>query len=193
MQLIAALPYPGTQATTDDDASLASAAFLDSAAFGMLYQRYRDRVYRYLLSRSYNTEDASDLTQQVFLRALDSLSAFQPRRGAFAAWLFTIARNAAIDLQRHRRFTAPDEPSLAALFSSLEEGPEAHALHREDLDRLRALLTFLEPQKREILALRFAGCLPIADIAVEIGKSRAATSKQLSRTIQALQEVYDAR
>ena len=72
---------------------------------------------------------------------------------------------------------------------------EAGALQREDIVRLRALLGALDPDTRELLALRFAAGLTFAEIAAVIGKSEAATKKRLARTLQSLKEHYhdDAR
>ncbi|HLJ80281.1 MAG TPA: sigma factor, partial [Ktedonobacterales bacterium] len=95
-------------AAPDDEAALIQAAQRDLAAFGPLYARYVDRIYTYLCTRmgSVRSDDAADLTQQVFLRALDALPRYQPRDGvSVAAWLFRIARNAATDWQRRLRPT----------------------------------------------------------------------------------------
>ena len=193
MHYIAALPFEHDTANLNDDAALARAARQDLSAFATLYQRYRDRVYWYLRSRTGSEEDAADLTQQVFLQAIDALPSYHATRGTFAAWLFRIARNAAIDLHRQQqRGNAASWDLLPGALQSLV-GPdlEAQAMRREDLVRLRTLLGALDPPKRELLALRFAARLPVTDIAAVIGKSAVATRKQLSRTIQALQEQYD--
>lgn len=87
----------------DDEPSLIQAARLDPKAFGLLYQRYLTSIYRYLRARTPNEQAAADLTQQVFLKALASLPKYRPRGLPFAAWLFRIARNTAIDRYRRSR------------------------------------------------------------------------------------------
>src|SRR5688500_13466750 len=81
------------------------------AAFGALYDRYYARIWRYLRARLGSDDDAADLTQQVFLQALDALPRYQERGLPFAAWLFRIARNA-----------APSTPSGACVRPSISIG-----------------------------------------------------------------------
>ncbi len=173
------------------DAALVEAARTDAATFERLYLGYRDRIYWYLRGRTADDEDAADLTQQVFLRVLDALPQYQPRRGPFAAWLFGIARNMATDAHRRRRTTVAWEAVPAALQPVDETDLEAATLRRDDLDRLDALVRALEPEKREVLALRFAARLTVPEIAAVIGKREDATRKYLARTLHTLKERYD--
>jgi len=192
MPMYDALVTPADDASGErrDDADLAATAHDDPTAFGSLYERYRDRIYWYLLTRTRDAEDAADLLQQVFLRAYDALPRFHPHTGPFVAWLFAIARNAAINFHRDRRATVAWDLVPEVLRGAATDEPEAAALHREDLDRLRTLFGTLDPDKRELLVLRFVAGLTAAEIAAVIGKSEAATKKQLARTMQTLKEHY---
>ena len=185
-----ALPLDGAPATTSDESALVLAARHDASAFGTLYLRYLDRVYWYLRARTPSEEDAADLTQQVFLQALAALPCYRQHSVPFTAWLFRIARNVAIDFQRRRRATvawdALPEGWRAGALPDLEHA----AMRAEAIDRLRTLLAQLDAEKRELLALRFAAGLTVAEIAVVIGKSEAATKKQLARLVQSLKEKY---
>src|SRR5690348_5272389 len=69
-----------------DEGTLIQAARDDPAAFVALYHRYRDRIYWYVRTRTPLEEDAADLTQQIFVQALDALAQYRPHRGPFAAW-----------------------------------------------------------------------------------------------------------
>jgi len=155
----------------------------------VLYHRYRQRIYAYLRARTSDAEETADLTQHVFLQALDALPRYRSRQVPFAAWLFRIARNAATDFHRRRRTTVAWDPLPEALQPSDEHDLDAGVLRREDMARLHALVHALDRDTRELLALRFVGRLTIAEIAV-VGKSEAATQKKLFRTIQTLQERY---
>ncbi len=179
-----------------DETALIAAAQADPHAFDTLYRRYLPRIYRYTCAQTANAEDAADLTQQIFLQALDALPAYRARGLPFAAWLFRIARNAVIDAHRRRRHSALAWETLpeALHTSSSDNDPETLLLRRESLGRLHELLAALDGEKRELLALRFAGQLSSSEIATVVGKSPAAVKKQLTRLIQALKEQYhDAR
>jgi len=174
------------------DEALVRRAQADAVAFAPLYERYLPRVYRYARARSAGVDDAEDLTQAIFLRALAALPAYRPRGVPFAAWLFRIARNAVTDSHRRRRESVTWD-GLPEAFQRGEAGdPAAFALRREQIDTLRELLRNLAPEKRELLALRFAAGLSSAEIAHATGRSEAAVKKQLSRTIQRLQEQFRA-
>ena len=75
----------------------------DASAFGQLYERYRDPVYRYCLARTGAKVEAEDLVADVFIRAMQSLKRYEDRGLPFVAYLFRIARNAAIDRSRRTR------------------------------------------------------------------------------------------
>src|SRR4051812_21675624 len=83
-----------------DEAGLVAAARRDPAVFTQLYHAYLARVYTYLRVRTPTPADAEDLTQQVFLQAWAALPEYHDRGVPFAAWLFRIARNLAVDSVR---------------------------------------------------------------------------------------------
>jgi RNA polymerase sigma-70 factor (ECF subfamily) len=181
-------PFSGQMPT---DAGLVAEAQADPRAFAALYDRYRDRIYWYLLTRTNSAEDADDLLQQVFLKALDALGQYRPARGPFAAWLFGIARHTTATFHARRRPTVAWDLVPEVLLPVDEHDLEAQLVRREDLGRLRRYFGRLDAQKRELLILRFVTGLTIAEIAAVIGKSEAATKKQLARTLRALKEHYD--
>src|SRR4051812_21655706 len=159
MHNIAALPREGDGDPLSDEVALVRAARQEPSAFGTLYDRYLGRIYAYLRARTSNDEEAADLTQQVFLQALDALPRYREGRVPFAAWLFCIARNVAIDAHRRRRTSVAWDLVPEALQPVAAHDLEAGALRREDIARLRALLDALDSDTRELLALRFAAAL----------------------------------
>jgi RNA polymerase sigma-70 factor, ECF subfamily len=175
--------------TGESERLVIQAAQEDPAAFGPLYERYRDNVYRYLLSRTGTTEEAEDLLQQVFLRAMDSLPQYHPDKSPFVAWLLGIARNVSIDVHRRHRSTLTWD-FVPEVFCTSGSDLEAEVLRHEETSQLGTLFTALPADKRELLVLRFAAGLTVREIAAVIGKSDAATKKQLSRTLQSLKEQY---
>ena len=191
MQTSAPVPPAPHDSPRHEDSALVQAARTDATAFGHLYDRYLDRVYAYLRARTTTQEDAADLAQQVFLQALDALPRYQGQGAEFAGWLFRIARNVATDFHRRRRPTVPWDFVPEALQPRTDHGVEAGLLRREALAHLRTLFGRLDAETRELLVLRFAARLTVAEIAAVVGKSEAATQKRLFRTIQTLKEQYD--
>ncbi|HLW03797.1 MAG TPA: sigma-70 family RNA polymerase sigma factor [Ktedonobacterales bacterium] len=184
------LPVQQERGIEEDEAALIVAAQANLADFDLLYRRYVAPVYRYLRTQTSSADEAADLTQQVFLQALRALPRYRPRGAPFAAWLFQIAHHVATDAYRRRRQTVSWDALPEALQPLAEQDPEAAALQRETLARLATLLARLDASKREVLALHFAAGLSVPNIAKVVGKSPAAVSKQLSRTIQKLKESY---
>ncbi|GEM_PF-186334 len=159
----------------------------DPQAFAALYRQYLPAVYRYLYRRVGSAAEAEDLTAQTFTEAFDAVgrNLFRPG-GNFPAFLFTIARRRAADFHRQRPEAAltehPDaEPGLLA---SLEA--------REDIQRLKTLLTQLDEEKQELLRLRFSAGLSFAEIALLEGKSEAAVKMTLYRTLAWLRDHWEA-
>ena len=74
----------------------------DSWAFGMIFDHYHDSIYRFIASRVHRPTDAEDLTQHVFVKALEALPRYEARGIPFGGWLFRLARNAVIDFVRTR-------------------------------------------------------------------------------------------
>ena len=172
------------------EAALVENAKQDPTAFAHLYELYFARVYRYLRMRVEHESDAEDLTQQVFLQALNALPRYQTREAPFAAWLFTIARRALADhSQRARRRPAPIALDVAPEVAD-EQDIERDLLRRESYEELTRLLATLDPAERDLLALRFAGGLNASEIAVIFGKRPDAVRKQLSRLLHTLKEQY---
>lgn len=166
-------------------------ACADHLAFDELYERHRERVYVYMRTRTRNAEDASDLTQQVFLQALDALPHYRGDSSAIGAWLFRIARNTAIDFHRRERNALAWDLLPEALHPLATDDVEAGAMYHDAVARLRTTVLALDRDAREVLALRFAARLPIKDIAAVVGKSEAAVKKRLVRTLRRLRECYD--
>jgi RNA polymerase sigma-70 factor, ECF subfamily len=180
------LGTPPPHQLQDEDA-LVRAAIADLLAFEPLYQHYKAHIYRYLLLRVGHQEEAADLTQQVFLKAMVSLQSYKAR-GSFAAWLFRIASHAASDVYRSKKpaFSWDNLPEAEQLFGS--EDPENIVLLNERQAQLRELLHGLDERKRELIALHFSAGLPISEIARVVGKSPAAVRKQLTRILHSLKE-----
>ena len=168
----------------DDD--LAVTARSDPEAFGLLYERHRLAVFRYLRTRSRSDDDAGELTAIVFERALHAIPRYRPAGGGFVAWLIRIARNASIDT--HRRPTAVQFAD--DLTDASSTGPEEDVLAHEARASLLASVGDLPQIQREAIVLRYAAGLTAREIGEVLGKTDQATQKLLSRALASLRETY---
>jgi len=157
--------------------------------FEALYRDARDDVYAYVATLLRDPAAAEDVTALAFERAYRRRATFDRRRGVERAWLFGIARNAALDeLRRRQRSAALVVDPEDAAASSVADGAEV-ALRRT---ALRAALATLNGREREIVALKFHGGLSNGEIGRVLGMSETAAGSLLFRTIEKLRRACDA-
>jgi|SRR5690242_4761878 RNA polymerase sigma-70 factor, ECF subfamily len=157
-------------------------------SFEALYRDTFPRVYGYVASLLRDRAAAEDVTAQAFERAYRKRRSFRATRGSSEAWIFGIARNAALDELRKRK-------RRAGLHGDLEDvsGPEPAeyaelALRRETV---RAALATLDPHEREIVSLKFAGGLGNAEIAKVLRISESNAGTRLHRALEKLRKACD--
>ena len=149
-------------------------------SFEELYRRTFPRVYAYVASLLRDRSAAEEVTAQAFERAYRRRATYRPGRGPVEAWLFGIARNAALDeLRRRGRRARLELEGAAGATEDLADG----LLRRETV---RAALASLEPRERDLIALKFAGGLSNAEIAGVLGMSESNAGTRLHRTIEKL-------
>jgi len=155
-------------------------------SFGDLYERNFDRVYAYVQSMLRDRAAAEDVTSQAFERAYRKRQSYKAGRGSAEAWLFGIARNAALDelrrRGRHARMATEPEDAEAQPLDDVAET----ALRRETV---RAAMESLEPRERELVTLKYLAGLSNIEIANVVGISESNTSTRLNRTMTKLREV----
>jgi RNA polymerase sigma-70 factor (ECF subfamily) len=157
--------------------------------FGELYDENVWRVYGYIGYRVGRRQDAEDLTQQTFERALTSWHRFDPQRGSAESWLIAIAHNLVIDHFRRERPMAPLE-AVGEAAAGITPGLDAHL----GLDpALATAIEELDDRQRELLALRFGGELTGSEIAGLTGLSLANVQQILSRTLRQLRARLEPR
>ena len=194
-------PPPNTPAVTpvspdgpdDEDRNLALRAGKgDAAAFGALYDRYVDAVYRYVFYRVRNDADAEDLVSDVFMRALRAIPRYEPRV-AFLAWLYRIARNAVIDRARRSHTQISFEDALAHPGVDQVVEPDATILALSDKDAVRGALAKLTPLQQEVIVLRFVEGYSTHEIATLVGKREGTVRGIQFRALEALRTLIPSR
>jgi RNA polymerase sigma-70 factor (ECF subfamily) len=166
------------------DRLVAEAQRGNTAAFGRIFDEFGGPIYRFIASRVNSPTDAEDLTQLVFVKALEALPRYEARGIPFGGWLFRLARNAIIDQSRTRR----DHLSLVTVVTRATEeaGPEAMATLRDDLERVARALTDLTDDQREVIELRFLAGLSVYEAAAAMGRQEGTIRGLQFRAIAAL-------
>jgi RNA polymerase sigma factor (sigma-70 family) len=158
--------------------------------FEALYQRTFPRVYAYVASMLRDRSAAEEVTAQAFERAYRKRSSYRAGRGSPEAWLFGIARHAALDELRRLKRRAPleaDPEDLNAL------APEDHAEGVVRRETVRAALATLEPKDRDLVALKFQAGLSNAEIGRVLGMTESNVGTKLHRTMEKLRETCNER
>ncbi len=170
---------------------LVARARVEPGAFAAVYDHYYPRVYTYIRYRVGEVQTAEDLTARVFEHVLIKIGDYRAERAPFAAWLFTIARNAVNDHLRSQRRHPPLSLDDLELVCS-EPSPEEAVVRSQAHARLLAALAGLGEREREIVALRFAAGLTNRRIAEMMSLSEKNVSVILYRAVQRLRKRYEA-
>jgi RNA polymerase sigma-70 factor (ECF subfamily) len=173
--------------SSDEHAVVVRAQAGDRAAVGELYTTYHGEIFRYLYYQVGDHHTAEDLAAEVFERMLKALPRYQQQGVAFQAWLFRIARNAAVDYFRktNMRKLIPFDDTWHAS----EASPEASVEHSFTSERLAAALQKLRKNQRDVIILRFIVEMPIAEVGRVMGKPENAIKGLQRRALIALRDL----
>ncbi len=158
----------------------------DAAAYGQLYERYRDPVYRFCLARTASTHEAEDLVGEVFLKTMEALGRYQERGLPFLSFLYRVARNAVIDRGRRSRPIVSVEALLVEPQSS--HNVELEAARSIERDVLVAALARLKPEYRAVLLLRLVEGYSAAEVGKLVNKSEGAVRTLQHRGLERLRK-----
>lgn len=160
----------------------------DHEAFGELYDRYVDVVYRYIYYRVSNATLAEDLTSETFLRALRRISSYTWQGRDFGAWLVTIARNLIADHFKSGRYRMEVATSdlVEAGADRSEDGPENEVLTSITNEALLEAVKKLNPEQQECVSLRFLQGMSVAETAAIMGKNEGAIKALQYRAVKSL-------
>jgi len=177
----------------------------DASAWEEIVQRYHRRIYNICYRFAGTSDDAQDLTQEVFIKMYRTLNSYDVSKGAFMTWVTTVTRNLLVDHFRktkHDRMTdsldtAPSEHEdaqpLSAQIADPSRPPDAHVQSRETREAVHQALQKLSPELREAVILRdlqdmdyrdIAGALKVPEGTVKsrINRGRAELARLLQRT-----------
>ena len=161
----------GSDAELSVEQAVGKAQKGDAASFAVLYEHYYDKIFRYVSFKSGNPLEAEDITAEVFVKMIESIHTFRWKGYQFSSWLFRIAHNLVMDhfRKRGRRpvVALDDVPALATAYS-----PDLD--HQVDInmsmESVQVAMKDLTDLQREVISLRFAGELSVAETARAVGK-----------------------
>ena len=182
--VIALVERPSTQSVADSDIESVEQAKHDPAAFGLLYDRYAGRIYRYVYSRVRDRSLAEDITEEVFLNALKSIAKYRHTGTSFAAWLYRIAGNAIVS--HYRRVKPEVELESLTNLADPSDGVLDEVVRRDRSRRIWQAIEKLPPRQREAVTLKFSADLSFEGAARVMGKSPAAIKLLVYRAVQSL-------
>lgn len=172
----------------------------DLDALSTLVSRYQNRLYRFLLRLVRDRSEAEDLFQQTWIHVAEKIRSFDPNRN-FDAWLFTVARNLAIDHLRRIRPSSLDQPVSddesqgTALDRLVAKEPAAldRVLENERASRLGTALDELPLVYREVMTLRFEEEMKIEEIALVLSVPLSTVKSRLRRSLEQMRNTLETR
>jgi RNA polymerase sigma-70 factor (ECF subfamily) len=158
--------------------------------FEALYRRTFPRVYAYVASMLRDRSAAEEVTAQAFERAYRKRSSYRSGRGTPEAWVFGIARHAALDELRRLKRRAPLEAEPEDPSAIVPEDQVDGVVRRETV---RSALATLDPRDRDLVALKFQAGLSNAEIARVLATTESNVGTKLHRTMETLRRACDDR
>jgi RNA polymerase sigma-70 factor, ECF subfamily len=158
----------------------------DREALEELYLIHFDRIYSYLQMSVGNRHDAEDLTNQTFVKMLESIDRFEWRKVPISAWLFRIAHNLAMDHFRSRRRWQPEEEPPEPRDSEVRSAEE-EALHSIGRQSMLEMIDGLSRDQQQVLTLKFVFNFSNAEVATILGKTEGAIKSLQHRALGSLQ------
>lgn len=165
----------------------------DAAAFAGLYEHFYAKMHRYVSFKMGNANEPEDVTEDVFLRMLDSISSFKWQGYPFSSWLFRIAHNLVVDYFRKkgRQKTALLDDAIGII------GATSYDLYQNldvklSIKEVNEAISRLTNLQQEVLSLRFAGGLSVRETADAVGKNENAVKALQHAGIKKLRQLLGA-
>jgi RNA polymerase sigma-70 factor (ECF subfamily) len=163
----------------------------DVEAFGTLYQRFAERVFRYIAYRVHTPAEAEDLTAQVFLNAWKAISRYKPQEAPFLAWLYTISHNQVINYAKSKAqntaFTSIDS-AHELVDTNRYNSPDERTTKLAEYEELRQALLKLPIDQQQVIFFRYVEELGHAEIGLLMGKPEVTIRGILFRAHEGLRK-----
>ena len=161
----------------------------DQGAFGQLYDRYVDVVFRFILFRVGDRPLAEDLTSETFLRALRRISSVSYQGRDVGAWFVTIARNLVLDHVKSSRYRLEMTTADILDSSADDRGPEHEVVEEATATELMRCVAQLGRDQQECIMLRFMQGLSVSETAAVMGRNEGAVKALQHRAVRRLAQL----
>ena len=161
----------------------------DMGAFGELFDRYYDVVFRYVLFRMGDRSPAEDITQETFVRALRRITSVSYQGRDIGAWFVTIARNLILDHVKSSRYRLEQTTGEMVEPSPSTNGPEQQVIDRAANDELLLAVKKLNPDQQECIQLRFLQGMSVAETARIMNRNDGAVKALQHRAVRRLAQL----
>jgi RNA polymerase sigma-70 factor, ECF subfamily len=151
--------------------------------FSFLYDKYADKIYNFIFYKTFHKETAQDLVSVTFMKALEKLDQYDPKKGNFSSWLYRIARNNVIDHYRTKKINLNIDEFWSL---SAKSDTEKEVSAKRELNEVREHLKKLSSEQKEIIVMRVWDELSYKEISQILGKSEAACKMMFSRAINSV-------
>lgn len=163
----------------------------ENEAFAQLYDRYVEKIYRFIYLKIFHKADSEDLTQQVFLNAFKNIKKYKYKGFPFSSWLYKIALNLVIDYYRQRK---EEEIEISELLFELKDESN-NFLKQFDFDleiaKIKQIIKKLPQDQQDVLILKFVNDLDNKEIAEILNKSEGAIRVIQHRALKQLKYYFN--
>lgn len=160
----------------------------EASAFGLLYDKYQPRIYRFIYLKVGHREEAEDLTHQVFLKTWGSIDRYNFQGFPFSAWLYQVARNQVVDYYRTKKINI-------TLESITELKIESHYSNEidvnSDIEKVKQAIHRLNPKQQDVIILRFIEDFSLSEVASILNKTETAVKLLQYRAIKNLKRILN--
>lgn len=176
--------------TLDSEAALAEQAKTNEAAFSQLYEMYLPKIFAYVTRRIGDRDEAEDLTANIFVRVLENMKKFDPKKSSFKTWIYTIATRMMIDYFRAHAKKRTESLEMAENISDPQKNPHEQIQENQQREKVLYAIDKLSDRHQRVLMLKFFSGFSTPELALALGVTENNASVMVHRALQDFQTTY---
>nr|WKN38790.1 RNA polymerase sigma factor [Tunicatimonas sp. TK19036] len=175
------MPHPEKSQLSDEEVVQQVIANKDTALFGLLYDRYADKVFAKCVSFAHDRQQAEDLAHDVFLKVYLKLGEFR-FEAKFSTWLYSVTYHECVEYVRKRKKTSKDQEEYGAEQEYAESADSEVAMLELKIEQLKQLLEKISPEEKALLLMKYQDGLSIEELMEHTQLGESAVKMRLKRT-----------